>query len=198
MQAYRHFFIGFAKLLFLWIAFTESTIAGSAPFELGSADLPAGKSIPQSMVANEFSCAGSNQSPDLEWKNAPPGTRSFAITMFDSNTPPSSGWWHWIVFDIPASSMGLQRNAGTLVGGLPAGARQARPDGSSPEPRYYGPCPTRGDAPHPYIITVYALDTDHLDAPLTSTAANIDYEISIHTLAKASIVRHFARPRVAH
>ena len=118
--------------------------------------------------------------------------------MFDPFRPPASGWWHWIIYDIPASSSALERGAGTPgSSGLPSGAKQGKPDGDAPEAHYYGPCPDAGDPPHHYTITVYALSVEHLDVPATSTAANIDYEISTKTLAKSTIVRLFSRPKQA-
>jgi Raf kinase inhibitor-like YbhB/YbcL family protein len=167
-----------------------------ATFKLTSPDLPAGKPIPETFVASTFGCHGSNASPTLKWSNAPAGTKSFAITMFDPYKPPVSGWWHWVVYDIPATTTELPRNAGNAGSpGLPTGAKQARPDGDVPEPQYLGPCPDEGDPPHPYTITVYALSVEHLDVAPTSTPANIDYVISTKILAKSTIVRPFSRPK---
>lgn len=165
-------------------------------FTLASPDLPPGKSIPERFTANAFGCHGPNESPALKWSNPPAGTKSFAITMFDPYRPPASGWWHWVVYDIPATTRELPRKAGDPGSpGMPAGAKQAPPDGDAPEPHYYGPCPDEGDPPHHYTITVYALSVDHLEVPSTSTPANIDYTISTKTLAKSTIVRLFSRPK---
>jgi len=173
--------------------------AADTTFKLTSPDLPAGKPFPERFSANAFGCHAANESPALEWQGAPAGTKSFAVTMYDPFRPPVSGWWHWVVYDIPASASGLPRKAGDPGSpDLPAGAKQAPPDGEAPEPHYYGPCPDEGDPPHHYRITVYALSVDHLDVPPTSTAANIDYEIASKTLAKATIVRWFSRPKAAH
>jgi hypothetical protein len=103
-----------------------------------------------------------------------------------------------VVYDIPATTTQLPHNAG-LPGdpGMPQGAQQGKPDGEAPEAHYYGPCPDVGDPPHHYTITVYALSVEHLKVPPTSTAANIDYEISTKTLAKSTIVRLFSRPKQA-
>ena len=106
-------------------------------FRLMSPDLPSGKTIREEFIANEFGCHGGNQSPALKWSGAPTGTRSFAVTMYDPYKPPQSGWWHWIVYDLPASTDGLPRQAGAAGGaGLPSGARQAAPDGDAPQPHY--------------------------------------------------------------
>jgi Raf kinase inhibitor-like YbhB/YbcL family protein len=120
-----------------------------AAFDLESPDLPVGQPIPDTFMANAFGCHGPNESPALKWSHAPAGTKSFVVTLFDPYRPPVSGWWHWIVYDIPATTTQLARSAGTPGNrGLPAGAKQARPDGDAPEPHYYGPYPYEGDPPH--------------------------------------------------
>jgi Raf kinase inhibitor-like YbhB/YbcL family protein len=187
-----------AGLCLVALGVARSALGGNAPFTLTSPDLPAGKPIPDRFTANAFGCHGPNESPALKWSNAPAGTKSFALTMFDPYKPPASGWWHWVVYDIPATATELPRKAGDPGSpNLPAGAKQAPPDGEQPEPHYYGPCPDEGDPPHHYTITVYALSVDHLNVPSTSTPANIDYVISTKTLAKSTIVRLFSRPKKA-
>jgi hypothetical protein len=172
--------------------------ATDSRFQLTSPDLPAGKPIAEEFTADAWGCHGANESPALKWINAPAGTKSFAITMFDPYRPPVSGWWHWLVYDIPATSTGLPRKAGTPGNsGMPQGARQVKPDGEAPEPHYYGPCPDAGDPPHHYTITVYALSVDHLSVPETATPADIDAEISSKVIAKAQLVRLFSRPKKA-
>jgi Raf kinase inhibitor-like YbhB/YbcL family protein len=173
--------------------------AADPAFTLVSPDLPPGKPIGEQFTANIFGCHGPNESPALQWSNAPAGTKSFAVTMFDPTQPPASGWWHWLIYDIPATTTLLARGAGDPGSSdLPAGAQQGKPDGGAPEPHYVGPCPDRGDPPHHYTITVYALSAEHLKVPATSTAANIDAYISGATLAKATIVRLYSRPKTAH
>jgi Raf kinase inhibitor-like YbhB/YbcL family protein len=180
------------------LGFCSTAWSAEPAFTLSSPDLPAGKPIAEQFTANAFGCHGPNESPALHWSNPPAGTKSFAVTMFDPYRPPASGWWHWLVYDIPATVRQLPRGAGAPGNsGMPQGAQQGKPDGDAPEAHYYGPCPDEGDPSHHYTITVYALSVEHLGVPATSTAANIDYEISTKTLAKASIVRLFSRPKKA-
>jgi Raf kinase inhibitor-like YbhB/YbcL family protein len=170
----------------------HATPAGT--FQLTSPDLPVGQPIPAPFIGHDFGCSGPGLSPALIWKNEPKGTKSFAITMFDSFRPPASGWWHWLVYNLPATTHSLPRDAGALDSkNLPVGANQGHPDGEAPQSRYYGPCPDVGDQPHHYIITVYALSVDHVDIPITATGAQIDYVISGKTLAKATLDRTYAR-----
>lgn len=183
-----------ALTLLTWLTNAAAAADKKDAFTLTSPDLPAGKPIANEFVGHDFGCASPNQSPKLDWKGEPAGTKSFAITMFDTYTPPASGWWHWLVYNLPAETHGLPRGAGTLDGAkLPKGTKQGRPDGEAPEGRYYGPCPDVGDKPHHYVITVYALSVDHLDIPATATGAQIDYMISGKILAKSSIDRVYRR-----
>jgi hypothetical protein len=178
------------------LAIAGSVLAADVPFSVTSADLPAAQPIAERFMANTWGCHGGNESPELQWSNPPAGTKSFAVTLFDPHTPPSSGWWHWLVYDIPASTSGLPRNAGQAGSTvMPKGAKQLRPDGEAPEPHYYGPCPDPGDPPHQYTITVYALKVDRLSVPATSTPANLEALILDAALAKATIVHPFSRPK---
>ncbi len=75
-----------------------STNALAQGFILSSSDIQGQLSNDQ--VFNSFGCSGKNISPQLSWKNAPAGTKSFAVTAYDPDAPTGSGWWHWVVFNI--------------------------------------------------------------------------------------------------
>jgi Raf kinase inhibitor-like YbhB/YbcL family protein len=176
------------------LAVLGGLLACTPGFRVTSADLPEGQPFARRHIANEWGCHGGNESPALTWTGAPAGTRSFAVTMYDPNKPPVSGWWHWIVYDLPATTTGLPRNAGAGGGtGLPAGAKQGLPDGGAPQPHYYGPCPDAGDPAHRYVITVYALKVEHLEVPATATAADLDYLANSKMISKTSFVRLYQR-----
>ena len=97
-------------------------------FRLFSKDLTEGGTLPAANVFNGFGHSGNNQSPQLEWADAPEGTRSFALTMYDPDAPTGSGFWHWGVVDVPATATELASGAGSGTASLPAGARQTRTD----------------------------------------------------------------------
>ena len=76
-------------------------------------------------VYKGFGCSGENISPELNWKGAPKGTKSFALTVYDPDAPTGSGWWHWVMFNIPADVTSLPKNAGDPAANLaPAGSVQ--------------------------------------------------------------------------
>ncbi|MGY6648912.1 YbhB/YbcL family Raf kinase inhibitor-like protein [Wenyingzhuangia sp. IMCC45574] len=143
---------------------------------------------------NGFGCVGKNISPELSWENAPEGTKSFAVTVYDPDAPTGSGWWHWLVFNIPADVNQLVPDAGNPKSGLaPEGAIQSTTDYGSKG--YGGPCPPEGHGLHQYIITVHALDTENLGLNADTNAAVVGYYLGNHTLAKATIVAYYKRDK---
>ena len=177
-------------LALLAFAVASSSAAAQPTFTLTSNTL--GGQATTREVFDGFGCTGANVSPQLAWTDAPEGTQSFAVTMYDPDAPTGSGWWHWLVFDLPATATELPAGAGsTAPDGLPAGAVQSTTDYGAPG--YGGPCPPVGDAPHQYVITVYALDTDSLGLPADATPATVGFTLGNHTLAKASIVAYYDR-----
>lgn len=141
---------------------------------------------------NGFGCTGNNQSPQLSWSNPPEGTKSFAITMYDPDAPTGSGWWHWVVFDIPADVQQLVENAGNLKLNLaPKGSIQSMTDYG--QTGYGGPCPPEGHGTHQYIITIHALKVDQLGLDKNTNPAVVGYYIGNNTLAKASIIAYYER-----
>jgi Raf kinase inhibitor-like YbhB/YbcL family protein len=139
-----------------------------------------------------FGCSGNNRSPQLAWSDAPPGTRSFALTCFDPDAPTGSGFWHWVVVNIPTSVSELPTDAGNPAAGkLPAGALEVRTDFG--KPGYGGPCSPQGDHPHRYFFTIHAVGVEQLPVTADTSAAVVGFQLNFNTLAKASIVGLFRR-----
>jgi len=172
-----------------------SASAASAQMKLTSAEVSNGATIKDEQVLNTFTCTGNNISPSLSWTGAPKDTKSFVITVYDPDAPTGSGWWHWVVINIPPSTTSIPKNAGDVKANLmPAGAIQTRTDFGAPS--YGGPCPPKGDKPHHYHFTVFAVDEDKLGFAQNdqASAALVGYELHFHTLAKASFVGLYGRP----
>ena len=143
---------------------------------------------------NGFGCSGDNSSPQLSWANAPEGTKSFAITMYDPDAPTGSGFWHWVVFDIPADTNELVTKAGNVELNLaPKGAIQSKTDYGING--FGGPCPPIGHGLHQYILTVYALKTNKLGLDANINPAVVGFYLWNNTLAKASIVAYYKRDK---
>lgn len=175
-------------------------------FMLSSPDVAPGGKIANKFVLNAFGCMGENVSPSLEWKNAPQGTKSFVLQIHDPDAPTGSGWWHWTVYNIPASVTQLARGAGNAPTNLPMGAYGGSNDFQDTgavgvNGNYGGPCPPVGDKPHRYVFTLYALAVDDIDAaagvPKTGTAALhgfvLNKGLGDKVLGKAAFTAYYGR-----
>lgn len=152
---------------------------------LSSKDLKSQLSVNE--VYNGFGCSGKNISPELSWANAPKGTKSFALTVYDPDAPTGSGWWHWLVFNIDTKTKGFAKGI-DLSKSL---AVESMTDFGSNG--FGGACPPKGDKDHQYIFTIYALDIEKIDLPATATPALVGYYINAHTLSKASLISYYGR-----
>jgi Raf kinase inhibitor-like YbhB/YbcL family protein len=162
-------------------------------FALDTPDEQLRTGMPNVYIANAFGCQGGNTSPPLEWRHPPIGTRSFVVTLFDRDersTP--SGWWHWVVYDLPPSTAQLVAGAGAEHSPtLPSGARQGRTDLGNAA--YHGPCPAKGDPPHRYVFTVYALSVARLPVEDGASGAMVTSTAQESLLGKTTFVAHYAR-----
>ncbi|AOM41115.1 YbhB/YbcL family Raf kinase inhibitor-like protein [Xenorhabdus hominickii] len=141
---------------------------------------------------NEFGANGDNCSPALSWQNAPAETKSFAITVYDPDAPTGSGFWHWVVFDIPAEIQDFPANAGQTNGAvMPVGSIQSRNDYG--QIGFGGPCPPEGDKAHRYIFTVHALAVEKIGIDAETTNAVARFMIQANTLTSASITGYYQR-----
>ena len=134
---------------------------------------------------NGFDCKGLNIAPDLKWANPPKGVKSYAITLFDEDAPTGSGWWHWVVINIPANTRELTPSVKhkniTLV----------RNDYG--EKNYGGPCPPMGDQPHRYVFKVWALDTEKINAPSDASPALIGFMLNKHKIQVSQLTVTYSR-----
>lgn len=143
---------------------------------------------------NGFGCTGENQSPQLSWDNVPEGTKSFAITMYDPDAPTGSGWWHWVVFDIPADVKSIVAGAGDIKKELMS-KEAIQSVTNYGVAGYGGPCPPENHGLHQYVVTVHALKTDKLGLEATTNPAVVGYYLWNNTIAKASIVTYYERKK---
>jgi Raf kinase inhibitor-like YbhB/YbcL family protein len=164
---------------------------GKPHFALSSPDIANGGKISDAQVFNAFGCSGGNVSPALSWSNAPAGTKSFALLVHDPDAPTGSGWWHWVVYNIPAGTASFPADAGDPKKNLiPGGAVQGRTDFGTPG--YGGPCPPPGK-PHHYHFRLYALKVPKLDLPADATAAFIGFNVKANALGETEILGLYGR-----
>ncbi len=134
------------------VAALLASCAGAAEFEVSSLICPTIVFSP-ALIANGFGCSGGNQSPQIVWRNAPAATQSFMVTMYDQDAPTGSGYWHWVIANLPPTTTQLPRGAASQPATLPSGTLQISND--TGQPGYLGPCPPLGET-HRYLITVIA------------------------------------------
>jgi Raf kinase inhibitor-like YbhB/YbcL family protein len=164
--------------------------AGPDGFTVSSPTFQPGAPLPSAHVLDGFGCTGGNRSPALQWTDPPPGTQSFAVTLYDPDAPTGSGWWHWVLYDVPGRLRALPEDAGRADGsGLPAGARQGRTDFA--HPGFGGACPPVGAGAHRYRLQVHALKVATLPVPPQASAAMVGFLIQMNRLGVAELeVRH--------
>jgi len=178
------------SLLFGFSFLATTSFVHAEGFALSSPDIDGQLSNKQ--VFSGFGCNGENISPKLSWKNAPKGTKSFAVTVYDPDAPTGSGWWHWVIFDIPNNIHSLKSNTGNIKTSIaPKGSIQSTT--SYGQSGFGGACPPQGDNPHQYIFTVYALKIEKSGLKAGATPALVGFYLGQNMLAKASIVAYYSR-----
>jgi Raf kinase inhibitor-like YbhB/YbcL family protein len=159
---------------------------------LTSDDIEHEQRLPETHHADSMGMTGDNLSPHLRWSGAPDGTQSFAITLFDPDAPTGSGFWHWVLFDVPASTTELPRGAGSgEMVGLPPGAVHARNDAGGLE--YIGAAPPEGHGDHRYVFAVHAVGVPVLGADSSASPAWVGFNLTFNTLARGVLIAHHGR-----
>lgn len=154
-------------------------------FELTSTDVADGQPLAAPHTSGAMGVpGGEDRSPQLSWSGFPAGTKSFVVQMYDPDAPTMSGFWHWVVADIPASVTSLEPGAA-----VPDGAVAYRND--TGQPGYVGAAPPGGHGPHRYFLVVSALDTESLGVPADASPAYVGFNVAAHVLARAVIVPTF-------
>ena len=154
--------------------------------------LEPGGTLPLAQVA--AAQGGAERSPQISWEPVA-GARSYVVSLYDPDAPTVSGFWHWLVYDIPATTTELAEGAGNPGGTLPEGAVAGLNEALGRE--YIGAAPPEGDGPHRYFFTVSALDTPSLGIPADAdvTAARVHFMLRTHVIARGQVVGVWRNPR---
>lgn len=158
-------------------------------FTVTSTDVTDGSPLDHRFVSTGAVPDAGNISPQLSWSGFPEETKSFAVTCFDPDAPTPSGFWHWVLIDLPASVTSLDTGAGSSGSTVPDGSIQIRSDWGSAE--YGGPYPPHGDPPHRYFFVVHAVDIASLGVEYDATPALVAFHLTLHTMARALITPTF-------
>jgi Raf kinase inhibitor-like YbhB/YbcL family protein len=185
----RHFTAGIAASL-CWVISSAAAFAAE-PFTLNSSAFADGATVPAKYAGAlpGTSCGGENVSPALAWSNAPAGTKSFAIVMFDVDGGRGTGSNHWVAYDIAPTVMALAEGEASAPPTKWIGGKNTRGINY-----YFGPCGAASDSPHHYIITLIATDIELGKLPAGLTREELLQQLRGHALAPASIVGKYARP----
>lgn len=135
--------------------------------------------------------AGGNTSPQLSWEGFPEETKGFVVTCYDPDAPTPSGFWHWILVNLPATVTELPAGAGATPR-LDNGAFHVRSDYSTKA--FSGAAPPAGDQTHRYYFVVHAIDVEALDVDDEASAAVVSFNLAFHTLARAIITPTYQEP----
>jgi Raf kinase inhibitor-like YbhB/YbcL family protein len=149
-----------------------------ASFDLTSEDVHDGAPLGDDQVAD-----GGNTSPQLSWTGAPEGTQSYVVTCFDPDAPTPSGFWHWVLVDLPADVTSLE--AGAATASLPGHAFHVRNDAG--ESSFTGAAPPEGDMPHRYFFVVHAVSQPRLGVEKDASPAVVSFNLAFKTLGRALI-----------
>ena len=156
-------------------------------FQIFSQDLVEGQLKDKKHAFNGFGYDGGNTSPQLSWKNAPEGTKSFAVTCFDPDAPTGCGFWHWQVINLPVNTTELAQG---ISGQLPEGLEMRNDYGFN---GFGGACPPEGHGMHRYQFTVWALPTEALEVPADASCALVSFMLNGMALAKSTLTVTYVR-----
>ncbi len=173
---------------YLWIVMIIGSFLQAESFTLESQTLKG--QLVKAQEFDGFGCSGQNISPELHWSHAPKGTKSFAVTVYDPDAPTGSGWWHWLIVNIPADTHQIVADASGKKT-LPKGALETTTDYG--HAGFGGACPPQGDKAHRYVFTVHALDVESLPVKAESKSAVVGFMINKHTIQKASMISYYQR-----
>jgi len=181
-----------SSLLVVLLSLLAAPVAADDPFQVSSPAFKDGDLLPATYVfdgtgVDKTNCGGQNQSPPLAWANSPAGTHSFALVIFDPDGLNATGVTHWVAYNLPPTKTSVALGEGVAgAAGFTSGKQQFGQLG------YRGPCPPKGESPHHYVMTVYALD---LPPTLATgmTRADLLAAMDKHILRASSIVGRVQR-----
>jgi len=149
-------------------------------FTVTSADVIDGQPLKDDQVGDK-----GDTSPQLSWSGAPEGTKSFTVTCFDPDAPTPSGFWHWVLVDLPADVTSLDAGAGAEGASLPGNAFMCRNDTGAKA--FAGAAPPQGDQVHRYFFVVHAVKEESLGVDSDASPAVVSFNLAFKTLGRGIV-----------
>jgi len=171
-------------VLYLGGMIMSSALDKAGMFVAVSPTLKNNETLPMEQVYKGFGCNGGNKAPEISWTNAPVNAKSYAIICHDPDAPRPTGWYHWLMVNIPISTTSYK-------GSVPTGAIETVTDFNTTG--YGGACPPVGHGIHRYNFTVYALDTEKIDVTKDTKPTEVEKIVKSHAVAKSTITGLFER-----
>jgi len=173
-------------LLFTFLGAFSMQNSNAENFTITSNSFVNGQTLPKGQIYNHFGCTGDNKSPHLKWEGAPKGTKSFALIVHDPDAPRPTGWYHWIVLNIPTDVTSLKE-------GQQINHPMIQIKNDFGNVTYGGACPPKGHGVHHYNFTIYALESAGLIPSPGSTPDSVERQVKKHALASATITALYGR-----
>ena len=153
-------------------------------FTVTSQSFTDGQPWSNAQVSGLMGAGGDDESPQLSWSGFPEETRSFAVTVYDPDAPTGSGFWHWAIANLPATTTELPAGVGD-GSSLPGDAVTLRNDAGLP--RFVGAAPPPGHGAHRYIVAVHAVGVEKLEVGADATPAYLGFNLFSNAIARALI-----------
>jgi len=154
-------------------------------FSVTSSDFADGDALAATFAYEGAADGAANRSPQLNWSGFPEGTKSFVVTCYDPDAPTPSGFWHWVLVDLPPDCTSLPAGAGAAGADLPGNAFMCRNDMSTKD--FLGAAPPAGDQVHRYYFAVHAVKEDSLGVDSDASAAVVSFNLVFKAAARAVI-----------
>jgi Raf kinase inhibitor-like YbhB/YbcL family protein len=185
-RSLRYSRISWLFLIIPFFFFQTGYVLGGGPMEITSAAFKDGEKIPIQYVMP--GAGGKNISVPLSWKDAPSGTKSFALSMVDPH-PVAQNWVHWLVINISESVTSLEERASGKK--MPPGSVELK--NSFGDIGYGGPQPPKGTGDHPYVFILYALKVEKLDVGASPSLSTFKKALEGKTFGSATITGKYGR-----
>jgi len=183
----KHFFL-ISAVLVTTLFFTYFNVPASSDKRRNTMKITSKAFSHMDSIPRKYTCDGEDISPPISWEGVPEGTKSLALIVDDPDAPdpraPKMTWVHWVLYNIPPNTKGLEEDIDVLPEGTLEGLNDWKRTG------YGGPCPPIGR--HRYFFKLYALDIMLPDLKMPTKKA-VEEAMKGHVLERAELIGTYER-----